>query len=334
MFSNCWLDVTLEGTQKVMDKVMSLFLKNVMSVRLILLIPFLLLATTAASEEYTEEYNRRVVETILDTEKGRPSDGKISAAAADVDTYTVNTGIKSVSYAITHMPHEDPPRGVFKITVGPHRWVDMKARWWKLLKVKDSKYNRAQFWTRPVTANSRRFVEVLVREKKDHLGFELRLVFESGEGAIAVLLKHYDLFLKNAKKNGLYDSRNFNVVARPAHLTSNATPIPVRNLDYSGKWKGPMRNSKGGKITDAELDIKVGKDNKVTGTWFRGWKLLNGTRNGNIITWEHRRVGDGCRDYLNKMVVEPGGTMALLTYHVLDRCNEPKNYSGTHRLSR
>lgn len=300
---------------------------------LLLLILSLFVVVNHSVAEYSDAYYQRTVQTILDTEKNVQSSGKITVTTSEANEYLVRKSMNWRSYAIAHFPTDDPPRGLFKLTIGAHRYMNLASRWWKRIKFKPTKeFPRIEIWSRTVAAGGQNFIELLLREKRDHLGFEIRLVFKTSTGALSALLKRYRLFLKNAMVNRAFspDSNASNDTDTNPAVVHN--PVPGAHLN--GTWSGPMRNTKAAGDTAASLVLDIQPDGEIKGTWYADWPLENATFDGKTLSWEHNRIGRGCRDYVNKLTIEGSGKKGLITYHVLDRCSEPKHYKGTHTITK
>jgi hypothetical protein len=116
------------------------------------------------------------------------------------------------------------------------------------------------------------------------------------------------------------DSKVTNTNASPA-----STPTPT--VSVTGRWSGSWENTKGEKgtstiriVEEANGLIKGDED---------GWVIENGSRKGNVLTWEYHNMNNGCRDYQVRMEISDDREVANGTYEVRDRC-EKQSYRGSY----
>ena len=115
---------------------------------------------------------------------------------------------------------------------------------------------------------------------------------------------------------------------RPESLPfgGGATALPAGRQTY----RGTFRNSRG---EQGPTSIVIEEQNgKIVGD-VDGDKF-SGSRSGNVITFEYRNLGNGCRDYQYRMELESAGETAKMTYTAQDRCRQPVTYNGTAQMTR
>jgi hypothetical protein len=118
---------------------------------------------------------------------------------------------------------------------------------------------------------------------------------------------------------------------RPISNITNANRPPVSTptptISVAGRWSGSWENTQGVKATST-IRIVEETNGLIKGDE-DGWVIENGSRKGNVLTWEYHRINNGCRDYQVQMKISDDGKVANGTYEVIDRC-ENKNYSGSY----
>jgi hypothetical protein len=96
--------------------------------------------------------------------------------------------------------------------------------------------------------------------------------------------------------------------------------IPSPGATVSGRWSGSWDNSRGERGTGA-INIREDANGVVTGDE-NGWRIENGRRSGNVLTWEYRGRNNGCRDYKVRFEVTADGNTANGIYAVTDKCGK------------
>lgn len=105
------------------------------------------------------------------------------------------------------------------------------------------------------------------------------------------------------------------------------TQIPSTPGSVTGQWSGAWENTKGEQGTST---IKIIEEaSSVIQGDEDGWMIENGSRTGNVLTWEYTNRNNGCRDYQVRMEIAGNGNIANGTYEVRDRC-EKKSYRGAY----
>lgn len=99
------------------------------------------------------------------------------------------------------------------------------------------------------------------------------------------------------------------------------------SANASGRWVGNYTNTKGdaGKST---ITINQLADGTITGDE-DGWRIENGRRNGNSLTWRYLRQNSGCRNYDVALQLSNDGETFTGTYQVTDSCAR-STYSGRY----
>ncbi|MDC0358249.1 hypothetical protein OAO01_05475 [Oligoflexia bacterium] len=287
--------------------------------------------TTAIAEaQRAEAYYQRVVQTLLDTEQNKKSEAPMALATEQTKLYLISDSLGKRTYAKTYKSDSNPPLGVFRITVGSTSLSNLRPLGWR--KAYQDPQLGLQVWSRNVTIQFAKRVELFARKRSADVILGLRVMFDTVDQGKEELSALFTLFWANAEHNGLFEAHT-----AAAGSVKQIAPSPqqrVRPTTVSGPWSGPMRNSRGDTATASLLIIKEAPDGKITGAWHAGWKIQNGSKKGRIITWEHTGLFNGCRDYKNHMRVAEDGFSAELSYTATDRCREPKHYTGTARLQK
>lgn len=130
-------------------------------------------------------------------------------------------------------------------------------------------------------------------------------------------------FIWLGEENKTANRPNSNIATPTASPAS--TPTPIRSV--VGRWSGSWENTQGGKDTST-IRIVEETNGLIKGDE-DGWVIENGSRKGNVLTWEYNRINNGCRDYQVRLKISEDGKVANGTYEVTDRC-ENKNYSGSY----
>lgn len=107
--------------------------------------------------------------------------------------------------------------------------------------------------------------------------------------------------------------------------SSSPTPTPTPLASITGKWKGKFTNSKGGG-GETTITIKENSDGTFTGDEGTSFPILNGRRNGNILTWEYKYQS---LEYKNRMEINDAGTIGHGTYSAHDT-SDGENFTGTY----
>lgn len=128
-------------------------------------------------------------------------------------------------------------------------------------------------------------------------------------------------FIWSGKENETDNNSNIT----NANVPPASTPTPI--MSVGGRWSGSWENTQGGKATST-IRIVEETNGLIKGDE-DGWVIENGSRKGNVLTWEYHRINNGCRDYQVRMKISDDGKVANGTYEVIDRC-ENKNYSGSY----
>ena len=108
---------------------------------------------------------------------------------------------------------------------------------------------------------------------------------------------------------------------------ASPAPVPSASLNVSGSWSGPYRNTRGESGTES-LIVKEEQLGVLKGQW-GGIEIVNGRRNGNIVTWEARSAG---RDYRASGTISTDGKKMTLQYSVIDPARG--NYTGIDEFVR
>ena len=96
----------------------------------------------------------------------------------------------------------------------------------------------------------------------------------------------------------------------------------------TGQWFGSYKNDKGESGTSM-ISLVEGANGVITGDE-AGWKIKNGRRVGNVVTWQYLKQVRRCRDYQVRLELSNDGKVLSGTYTVKDRCAGPANYSGQY----
>jgi hypothetical protein len=111
------------------------------------------------------------------------------------------------------------------------------------------------------------------------------------------------------------------------HTNIANTQIPSTPGSVTGQWSGAWENTKGEQGTST---IKIIEEaSSVIQGDEDGWMIENGSRTGNVLTWEYTNRNNGCRDYQLRMEIAGNGNIANGTYEVRDRC-EKTSYRGAY----
>ena len=123
-------------------------------------------------------------------------------------------------------------------------------------------------------------------------------------------------------------SNSGTAILRPESLPfgGGAPALPAGRQTYTGTF----RNSRG---EQGPTSMVIEEQNgKVVGD-VDGDKF-SGSRSGNVITFEYRNLGNGCRDYQYRVELGDNGKTANMTYTAQDRCRQPATYNGTAQMTR
>jgi hypothetical protein len=271
--------------------------------------------------ERSPAYYSGIVQTLLDSEKGIQSKKPQKFSFETIKKYLLIESSHKKTYAKTFSGSTNPPRGVYRITVGTKTWKNLNNEWWKRLTARDKSMG-GEIWYRTVTIDQKKYLEMLARRRSEEIILEIRSLCADLPSGRQQIRDRFALFWKNARQNKLFESE------------VKEKPIIEKPLDLRGIWAGPMENSRGGKATTNLNITKAVDGGEVTGLWHAGWKLENGRRAGNILTWEHTKIANGCRDYRIRMEIADDEKNASLIYWVKDRCRKPGTYTGSADLAR
>jgi len=151
------------------------------------------------------------------------------------------------------------------------------------------------------------------------------------------IVSKLQLFLLNGGNNELFTNTPKRVSYiksdDPKHVNIRKQSHQLKSIKVDGIWEGPMTNSKGSKASKSVLKLHTSPDGRVLGSWHAGWRVKNVHQEGNVLTWQHKKLNNGCKDYQNKLEISSINKATLL-YQVHDRCNKPHNYTGRAELTR
>jgi hypothetical protein len=106
--------------------------------------------------------------------------------------------------------------------------------------------------------------------------------------------------------------------------TNPPTPAPP---SASGRWTGSWTNSKG---DSGRSSINISEQGAGAFTGDEGgWVIVNGRRDGNVLTWEYRGQDNDCVDYAVRFEISADGSTANGTYTANDRCKK-QTYTGKY----
>ena len=168
-----------------------------------------------------------------------------------------------------------------------------------------------------------KYIEVLARKRFKRLSLEMLLLFETLEAAEGEIISKVDLFVKNATFHKLFETDE-------NRKKESSVVMPGR----VGTWKGPMTNTRGGKLTQSQLIVQEAKRKWFKGSWHDDWQIKGARVVGNVVSWEHEGMANKCRDYKVRLEFLNDGLSAVLFYQVHDSCREPRNYSGVMQLKK
>jgi hypothetical protein len=138
----------------------------------------------------------------------------------------------------------------------------------------------------------------------------------------------------------LFDSTVSSLGADAPRGASSPSLNAGANVSVTGHWAGVWINSHG---ESGQSSMNLKEDNgTITGEedsysqspsyspiHINGRTIVNGRRNGNVLTWEFRNQFNNCRDYIIRWELSPDGKLANGTYNVTDRCAK-QSYSGSY----
>jgi Caspase domain len=103
--------------------------------------------------------------------------------------------------------------------------------------------------------------------------------------------------------------------------TTAASSFPV-----FGRWVGQWSSTRGQSGTST-LNIVEERGGVIKGDE-DGWKMVNGHRAANVLSWEYQNI-DQCRDYQVTLTIHDDQTTATYRYAVTDHCQAPPSYNGS-----
>ncbi|MEO6393842.1 MAG: hypothetical protein ABIP75_18460 [Pyrinomonadaceae bacterium] len=115
-----------------------------------------------------------------------------------------------------------------------------------------------------------------------------------------------------------------------AKPTPETTPqsSPDGQVSVTGQWVGTWTNSLGnsGSSTITVLEMP---DGTITGGEGDEFVMMNGRREGNVLSWNYVGVQNGCLDYSCQFEFDETGTQGQGSYTVTDSCKDSE-FSGTY----
>lgn len=261
----------------------------------------------------TKRYYRRVAQTLIDAENRISSAGRIYVGDKEVDELFVGEHLQGRVYVKSHFGSGKELLGTFKIITDAVIEPRMPPSIWKAA-VLPGKRPSGRLWSRPVVVGNKKRHEFLARHVEGGNVFELTMMYDSAEKGRKDVAKLFADFVQNGHANGLFAEE--------------------KNIVLAGTWKGDMINSRGEKLQSSTLLLNESGQGEFSGVWHAGWKIENARRDGEVLTWQHSGIQEGCRSYSNRMEVQDDGQRAVLTYKVNDRCREPHSYEGRVNLRR
>lgn len=112
--------------------------------------------------------------------------------------------------------------------------------------------------------------------------------------------------------------------------TPESTPqaTPEGQVSVSGQWVGTWTNSLGN-TGSSTITIVEMPDGTITGGEGDDWVMMNGRREGNVLTWNYVGIQNGCLDYSCQFEFDETGTQGQGSYSVTDSCKDTE-FTGTY----
>lgn len=282
----------------------------------------------------SSEYHKRAIQALVDTGSGLTSSGDVGITTAEIRDYQKNESFGSTTFFLGATPTAVSPEGQYRIVFGNVNTSYLKRQWWTEVSGKGG-INTPSVWSRKVSDYSGDFVELIALQQKNGYTFEVRLLYDGFDRGRKEALSRLRLLLTNAEASGLFLAESEPKTSQVSlHKASVKKPSPKLPVNVTGKWEGPMTNSKGGKLPNSVLLLEQSDKGEISGSWYSGWKLSQVKRIRNTLQWKHLRMNKGCRDYHNTLKVAEDGLTAELSYNVHDRCSKPNRYTGKALLKK
>lgn len=282
--------------------------------------------TEVAALEENDLYHMRIVQTLIDTDAGRKSSGHLYVKESDIKKHMIHRKHTNRTFAISSNHTSSPIRTEYRIVLSQSGPKTLSKSYWKKLITSD-RLSGASFWGRKAEINGESCKDVIGRIMLHGALFEAHFTFLMSDPDKNIILKKFRFFLDNAEKNGVLSE------AEDQALPGTGLKEHSRSRIF-GTWEGEMRNTRGERIKSSRLVLEPGLKDTIAGTWHAGWPLENVKKKDDLLTWEHKNLRDGCRDYKVTVRFSKKPDKAILFYEVRDSCRLPAKYSGAVKLDK